>query len=52
MHHAAGALAALAIEDEGGKTDLNTAPPRLMSALLRGFWCGIAGSRSHCRGDH
>lgn len=35
-----GALAALAIEDEGAKADLNTAPPRLMSALLRGFGAG------------
>jgi general secretion pathway protein K len=32
-----GALAALAVEDEGGKADLNTASPKLMSALLRGF---------------
>ena len=32
-----GALAALAVEDEGGKADLNTASPQLMSALLRGF---------------
>jgi general secretion pathway protein K len=32
-----GALAALAVDDEGGKADLNTAPPLLMSALLRGF---------------
>ena len=35
-----GALAALAVEDEGGKADLNTAPPRLVSALLRGFGAG------------
>jgi general secretion pathway protein K len=35
-----GALAALAIEDEGGKADLNTASPKLMSALLRGFGAG------------
>jgi general secretion pathway protein K len=35
-----GALAALSIEDEGGKADLNTASPRLMSALLRGFGAG------------
>jgi general secretion pathway protein K len=35
-----GALAALAVEDEGGKADLNTASPRLMSALLRGFGAG------------
>jgi len=32
-----GALAALAVEDEGGKVDLNNASPKLMSALLRGF---------------
>ena len=32
-----GAVAALAVEDEGGKADLNTASPQLMSALLRGF---------------
>jgi general secretion pathway protein K len=32
-----GALAALAVEDEGGKADLNTTSPQLMSALLRGF---------------
>ena len=32
-----GALAALAVEDEGGKADLNTASPKLMSALLLGF---------------
>ena len=32
-----GALAALAVEDEGGKADLNTVSPKLMSALLRGF---------------
>ena len=32
-----GALAALAVEDEGGKADLSTASPQLMSALLRGF---------------
>jgi general secretion pathway protein K len=32
-----GALAALAVEDEGGKADLNTASPQLISALLRGF---------------
>jgi general secretion pathway protein K len=32
-----GALAALAVEDEGGKADLNAASPRLLSALLRGF---------------
>jgi general secretion pathway protein K len=32
-----GALAALAVDDEGGKADLNTASPQLMSALLRGF---------------
>ena len=31
------ALAVLAVEDEGGKADLNTASPKLMSALLRGF---------------
>ena len=30
-------LAALAVEDEGGKADINTASPKLMSALLRGF---------------
>jgi general secretion pathway protein K len=30
-------LAALSIEDEGGKVDLNTAPERLTSSLLRGF---------------
>jgi general secretion pathway protein K len=35
-----GALAALAVEDEGGKADLNTASPQLMSALLRGFGAG------------
>jgi general secretion pathway protein K len=35
-----GALAALAVEDEGGKADLNAASPRLMSALLRGFGAG------------
>jgi general secretion pathway protein K len=35
-----GALAALAVEDEGGKADLNTAPPGLISALLRGFGAG------------
>jgi general secretion pathway protein K len=35
-----GALAALAVEDEGGKVDLNTASPKLMSALLRGFGAG------------
>src|SRR5215510_3028233 len=35
-----GALAALAVEDEGGKADLNTASPKLMSALLRGFGAG------------
>lgn len=32
-----GTLAALAAEDEGGKADLNTASPKLISALLRGF---------------
>jgi general secretion pathway protein K len=32
-----GALAALALEDEGGKADLNSASPQLISALLRGF---------------
>ena len=32
-----GALAALAVEDEGGKVDLNTAPPKLLAVLLRGF---------------
>src|SRR5262245_36779831 len=31
------ALAALTAEDEGGKADLNTARPKLVSALLRGF---------------
>jgi general secretion pathway protein K len=36
-----GALAALAIEDEGGKVDLNAASPKLMSALLRGFGAGF-----------
>lgn len=36
-----GALAALAIEDEGGKADLNAASPKLMSALLRGFGAGF-----------
>ncbi|MEH2500339.1 general secretion pathway protein K [Bradyrhizobium sp. AZCC 1678] len=36
-----GALAALAVEDEGGKADLNTASPKLMSALLRGFGAGL-----------
>ena len=35
-----GALAALAVEDEGGKADLNTASSQLMSALLRGFGAG------------
>jgi general secretion pathway protein K len=35
-----GALAALAVEDEGGKADLNTASPQLVSALLRGFGAG------------
>ena len=35
-----GALAALAVEDEGGKADLNTASPKLMAALLRGFGAG------------
>jgi general secretion pathway protein K len=35
-----GALAALAVEDEGGKADLNTASPQLISALLRGFGAG------------
>jgi general secretion pathway protein K len=35
-----GALAALAVEDEGGKADLNTASPQLMSAVLRGFGAG------------
>jgi len=35
-----GALAALAVEDEGGKADLNSAPPRPVSALLRGFGAG------------
>ena len=32
-----GALAAIAIEDEGGKVDLNAAPPQLLAALLTGF---------------
>jgi general secretion pathway protein K len=32
-----GALAVLTVADEGGKADLNTASPQLMSALLRGF---------------
>jgi general secretion pathway protein K len=36
-----GALAALALEDEGGKADLNAASPKLMSALLRGFGAGF-----------
>jgi len=36
-----GALAALAVEDEGGKADLNTASPKLMAALLRGFGADI-----------
>src|SRR5215470_15031289 len=36
-----GALAALAVEDEGGKVDLNTASPKLISALLRGFGAGF-----------
>jgi len=35
-----GALAALTVEDEGGKADLNTASPKLMSALLRDFGAG------------
>jgi general secretion pathway protein K len=35
-----GALAALVVEDEGGKADLNTASPQLISALLRGFGAG------------
>jgi general secretion pathway protein K len=34
-------FAALAVEDEGGKIDLNTASPKLMSALLRGFGAGL-----------
>jgi general secretion pathway protein K len=32
-----GAAAALEVEDEGGKVDLNTAPPKLLALLLRGF---------------
>jgi general secretion pathway protein K len=36
-----GVPAALAIEDEGGKVDLNAASPKLMSALLRGFGAGF-----------
>jgi general secretion pathway protein K len=32
-----GALAALVVEDEGGKVDLNTASPQLVSALMSGF---------------
>jgi general secretion pathway protein K len=32
-----GALAALAVEDEGGKIDLNTASTKAVSAMLRGF---------------
>jgi len=36
-----GALAALAVEDEGGKVDLNTASPKLLSALLHGFGAGF-----------
>ena len=32
-----GALAALAVEDEGGKVDLNTASPKLLTVVLRGF---------------
>lgn len=35
-----GALVALAVEDEGGKADLNSASPKLMAALLRGFGAG------------
>lgn len=35
-----GALAALAVEDEGGKADLNAASPQLVSALLRGLGAG------------
>ena len=35
------ALAALAVEDEGGKVDLNTASAKLVSALLRGFGAGF-----------
>jgi general secretion pathway protein K len=35
-----GALAVLTVEDEAGKADLNTASPKLMSALLRGFGAG------------
>jgi len=35
------ALAALTAEDEGGKVDLNTAAPKLVSALLRGFGAGF-----------
>ena len=35
-----GTLAALAVEDEGGKADLNTASPQLLSALMRGFGAG------------
>lgn len=36
-----GALAALVVEDEGGKADLNAASPKLISALLRGFGAGF-----------
>ena len=32
-----GAVAAIAAEDEGGKVDLNGAPPRLLEAMLKGF---------------
>ncbi|UTD26554.1 hypothetical protein DB459_06080 [Bradyrhizobium sp. WD16] len=36
------ALAALAIDDEGGKVDLNAAPLALLSRLLRGFGANAA----------
>jgi len=36
-----GALAALAVEDEGGKLDLNAASPKAVAALLRGFGAAV-----------
>ena len=39
-----GAVAAILAEDEGGKADLNGAPPRLLEAMLTGF--GVEGNEA------